>query len=241
MNIDRLSEFTLHYCNSLIYFRYYDSEDNLVTLVYDTKSNRWICKDSYVSSIVGGFYEENTEGDYKTLVGVFGQIASFLDLTNYETSEETVPRSIVLIPDRNQGSNRFQKDYREVVIDAINPVNDLETVFINIGIDNNVDPLILDEAFINDNPISERDLFIYNIEDGIKCRSISTHLYWNLSSVVKLFSIEYNFIPKPERINLRPTDLDDGQEFGNKFIQGVTIRTDTRGINKSIQIYGIQL
>jgi hypothetical protein len=237
MNIDRLSEFTLHYCNSLIYFRYYDSEDNLVTLVYDTKSNRWICKDSYVSSIVGGFYEENTEGDYKTLVGVFGQIASFLDLTNYETSEETVPRSIVLIPDRNQGSNRFQKDYREVVIDAINPVNDLETVFINIGIDNNVDPLILDEAFINDNPISERDLFIYNIEDGIKCRSISTHLYWNLSSVVKLFSIEYNFIPKPERINLRPTDLDDGQEFGNKFIQGVTIRTDTRGINKSIQIY----
>jgi hypothetical protein len=237
MDIDRLSEFTLHYCNSLIYFRYYDTNGDLVTLVYDTKSNRWICKDSYVSSIVGGFYEEDVEGDYKTLVGVFGQIASFLNQTVYEVNNPTTPRSIVLIPDRNQGSNRFQKDYREIVVDAINPLVANEIVYLNLSYDNNETDLILDQSFILNQLTTSRSLHIYNINNGIKARSLSTHLYWNLSSYVKLYNIEYNFIPKPERINLRPTDLDDAQEFGNKFFQGVTIRTDTRGINKLIQIY----
>jgi hypothetical protein len=227
----RLSEHRLTVAGNYLMYSYPNILGTPECLVFDIPANRWISKDWYPGNAVGAFYGEEAEGDYRILLGAAGQIASFLNTGTYD-----VINSRILLPYRNQGDIRIKKEYHELALDLMQG-SILQGFALKLGFNNNTLYEDKGTAFGDGSGTRIIKLYTINPNDGTLALNISSLLTWNPSTLLEFFSIQYNYLLKPEDINIRPTDLDDAGYFGNKLFQAVTIKTNTNGADKLVEVY----
>lgn len=224
--VNHLDKQRLRYANGLLFYRYVNILGNAECLVYDIKGQRWISRDTYINNNIDAIVEDNNEGDYRILLGLAGQIGSYLDTGTYENAV----KASIITAQRNQGSIRIQKDYREAVVDLIRGIVGAATTT-RFGYNNNTlyetPPDIIGDGNLG------RGLIIRDIDENAK--NISSYLIMDLGKDIEIFGIEYSFVPRPEYIFLRPTDFFYGEGLGDKYFTTVIIKTTTSG-PKNIKI-----
>jgi hypothetical protein len=235
-DFDLLNEQFLTIAGGYLYYRYKNIFGTINIAVYEIASNRWVSIDTYPSDIVGSIHGLDNENDYRILLGQRGTIATYVDTpTIFDTNAEVR----FVLPTRRQGDIRLIKEYKEIVIDfesgntTLFPNNNFsfEEVYKDgtLALNNNVN-------VINN---SGRQLSIIDIQGGIgrESRDILTSFYWTSGKILKFYNVDLSYVIKQAETKRRRNELIYGDNFENKFIQGVKILANTNGLEKVLDIY----
>ncbi len=223
----------LAYYDSLLYFDYRSEAAASRTLVYDSRRGGWFYDEYKISgSVVGALthYGEEGEGVHALLMGMDRAAAE--DVYQLTGSIEATADLDCQIrtASRDEGDPRSRKRYGEVMIDADGQG---EEITVEVGRDSHRE--IMGSKVISHN-IRDQSLVDLNAGKGDLGHNLSVDISWSSQLTPKLYLWERSLLPRPEDVTLRGIDYDDGGHPGSKFVQGVIIEADTKGVGRIIKI-----
>lgn len=213
-----------------VFWRFVDTNNNQVCLVYDTRTEGWISYDTFLDAKIGAIYKEEDESDIDIVVGQIGIINKF---TSTATNEYVIESKVIPFAE-DLGDFRIEKDFREIVIDCIpgtgngldiiTATNNLTTLQTQVDVANN----------------TNRDLVIVNLNSGIgiRGRNITNLFKWPLNSGTEILKQSISYLPLGEVITDRYSDYELDENLAPKYWRGVIIDADTFGLNKTLYYHG---
>lgn len=220
-------EMRLYSTEDFIHWRFVNTNNEQVCLVYDTRLEGWISYDIFTNNKIGVIYKDEEEGSTAILAGQIGDILKFGSAASVEDS-----LSSIWIPFANDlGEPRLLKTFSEIVIDA----SIGNTFRVVLGLDNDTIEVAPFLPAIN----LTRHLELLDINGGLGLdgRNITNIVSWPLSSGSKVYRELISFIPLAEIITDRSSDLEIDNDINEKFWQGVLIEANTFGEDKILKYY----
>ena len=225
----------LSYYDSFLYFDYRATASTSRTLVNDTRENRlgWFYDEYSISAAIAGaviHYGDEGEGNHRLLIGTDRADDGDIYQVTGSTEDGNALDCQVRTPSRNEGDSRVRKRYGDVYVEVDGQG---DPITVQLG-RNSHQEIIASEVITLDG----RDGEVVDINDGKGelGRDLSVDFAWSSQNTPKLYLWERSLLVRPEDVNLRGGDYEDAGHPGTKFVQGVLIEADTKGVDRVIQI-----
>lgn len=238
----------LEYHDGYLFFDYIDTNGAPSSLAYNTITKSWyqdvffrddgiptvgnrgfVCRYSETGKVTPGGSSEIEE--VKDLLG--GTNDGYLyRFAGY--SDDGIPISgKIRVPAVNHGDTRSKKQFGDTILD-IDPQG------VNITVLPYIDNYsVAQTPSIFNNPIRYITNPIEFGDDGLLARNLGIDITWSTGTVrPKFYYWEPSLLVRPEDTFLRPTDQDDANKSGAKFVQGFILDADTGGVDKDVMLQG---
>lgn len=213
-----------------VFWRFKDTNNKFVCLVWDTRTEGWISYDTYVGDKIGAIYKDEEEGQIAIYAGHLGAIKQFsIDSVTAFAGEDVLESKFIPFAS-DMGDFNLQKQFYEIAIDC-KAGNGLKNI---ISLDN----ATVEQALVNIDVNANRDVVIATINngDGLDGRNICNLLKWPLNAGTEIYRENFYFVPLAEIITNRSSDFEP-EDIMEKFWQGVLIYADTFGEDKTLKYY----
>jgi hypothetical protein len=223
------TEMWLSSTDDYVYWRFIDTNNKQVCLIYDTRLEGWVSYDIFIDDKVGGIFKDESESSLDVYIGQVGKVRKYVPLIS-ASAEDNLESKVVPFMD-DLGDFRLQKKFYEVVLDVV--------AGNNLDIIPALNNAIVSQPLVNITIDAIRDITVVNLNQGIGLdgRNIGTLLKWPLDSSTQLFKQSFSYIPLGEIITNRFSDLQI-DDIGDKFWQGVIIEADTFAQDKILKFRG---
>ncbi len=225
----------LSYYDSFLYFDYRATASTSRTLVYDSREKRqgWFYDEYSISSTIAGaviHYGDEGKDNHRLLIGMDRSNDGSLYQITGAVEDSADLDCQIRTPSRNEGDSRVRKRYGDVYTEldgAGNPIT--------VEVGRNSHQEIIASGIIT---LDGRDGEVIDINDGKGelCRDLSVDYSWSSQLTPKLYLWERSLLPRPEDVSLRGGDYEDAGSPGTKFVQGIIIEADTKGVDRTIQV-----
>lgn len=219
-NFSLVDEFRLFHIRGKVHWRFIDTNNEQVTLVYDIKRNCWTSKDTYIDEVIGVIVEDEQESDFDVLLGFDGKLGTYDNTGTYDNGLY----SEIIMPERDFNEPTLIKNFENLIVDAYLENEDLDAI------------LLLDAIQYPNtlNSLTPNKRNIYYVDKDIEVIKMGVIYRWPISSTLKLFRERLAFIPKANIITNEATDFLDMGFLGEKFWERLIIECDTFGEDKQL-------
>lgn len=232
-------QFRLAYCNSYLFFDYYDTQGFSRTLVYDFRHAAWQT-DVYADQMTAHYAIEQQEGTNGHIYGllVMGSQSGnlFQELDNATDAGNPIQWSLATL-ENTAGDFRAQKLFGDTFVDILNPPpssgsNPLTVTPMSLGV-----PLEVSVAIA---AASTRQQLPIDLQGGLYAFSLGMFFSGtvNVASTtpITLYTWQPSYIIKPETTATRAQDWDNAGVAGAKWVQGFILEANTFGAAKGLAV-----
>ncbi len=217
----------LDYTKNTLFWNY-KSAGNYYNLVYDLLARRWF-RDTYAATEIVTHY--TLEGGTRPTAG--GVNGRYYLLGGNTSDAGAAFSSQVTTGFEDLGDPRGEKQWMEVYLDYDADVM-AEAIAVRVFLNN--DPATVIETFTPTVATTREPVILsLNGGQGYLARSVGIDIQWS-DAVISLFEYHYSYYVKGERSTLRFTDWHDLGYLGDKRIPVFTIRSDTFGQSKTVEL-----
>jgi hypothetical protein len=221
---------TLKFSNGFLYWDYIDTHGSPRTLVYSVEAKGWVPDVYHVPATCHADAEGNAIGVY---MGCSDGTLRQLQSAGTEDS-----RVVLVTPCFNAGDTRADKQFGDIFLNAIIPIN----AYLNYIIAGNLFTKVVNPSSTptpGTGPARASyilDLLQSQSGSNTNFTDIALQFAWNLGTGVVLFVWQPSLLAVPETIQLRPSDWDNCGDEGAKFLQGFVAEADTSNTPVTIEI-----
>lgn len=214
-----LDDLRLYYVNSLLYFRFIDTNGDSACLVYDFRRGVWISYDRYITDI-GCVYAEEDKGQYSELFGLKGYVAKAGIAAPVENDLE----SICLERSMDFGSQRWYKRFEDLYINSF--AGSGYTIQPRFNYNEIIGTLINKTANFT-------KLGTVHSLEAYEGFDVSLEYNFTLGAGVKLYEDSVNATLLGELLTDSTSGFDDaGVPLKDKLFQGIILEANTFGQDK---------
>jgi hypothetical protein len=202
------------------------------TWVYDSRHKAWMSHDIYHPFVVCHYWDEGgLDGHSIPTRERVGASDGRVYTANRAADDNGFPIfSQVRTPSLTLGEMRAEKLFGDYSVDHVGVVSTLTPMF------NNATTSLLPTTIVQ---VGTRGTSIADLASGggVQARDLALDLAFTDPNVV-LFEWQPSFVPRPEDTKLRWTDFHNDGEPGAKFLQGLVLTANTKGVARTIQVQG---
>lgn len=214
------------------WFDYQDTDGNRQSLFYHRALKGW-WQDIYTPDVSIHYQEIDDEIDTILIGGNDGSLyqMSILDPESSETDNGATIYCVIRTRCDDNEDTRLNKLFGDGMVDlATNGV----PVYVQPGYD--VFKNQLSSTVIPGTPIQDRYQVPIDINSGNGVTSPTFGVTICFTPGPQIFSWGWTLVPKVETTAMRATDWENAGVNGAKFVQGILIRADTVGVDKTVRI-----
>lgn len=219
----------LNYAESQLYFDYVNTSAAHNSLVYDSSLGVFVSVDTYNMNF--HFGSEGSQLRVIYLGGNDGKLYKYDETTLLDGA--TTFTATVWTPSVNDGDARTKKLLGDGFIELSAVA--ASTVTVTPEINNYTSALAA--TTVTGTGVRNQTVIGLPQEPQTLARNLGLQVEWTSTANAKLFSWEMTYSPRPADTITRATDWQDSGSIGPKYYQGIQVKADTYGENKTVEIH----